>query len=466
MSKQLVSRRKFLHIVSLAATGVIAASCAPASQAPAEAPTQAPAEQAEPTQVQATEAPQAAAAATGARATIRVVSGQDVTELQVRQLIADNFNKAQDKVTAEVVIVKGDRYQSQQTMIAGGNAPDILYLNPWFMYVFADKGVLKALDDYVARDSFSFDGIDPTAVDIGRYLGKLVAMPFEIAPLTVVYNKKLFDAASVPYPTTDWEESTWTWDAFVEMARKLTDAKNEQYGVQFDNWMYPALVYQNGGKILSNRKEIQPDTKCVLDSEEAVSALQWLVDLSTKNQVSAPAAAINQLGGFDRFMAGKIGMYIYGRWLNTFRTIKDFEWDVAALPHVQGKKPATLLLDLHYAVYSGSKNPDAGWEYLKYIITEEPQKANVNTGMAVAVLQKVNEMPVFLESYPPHNERVYIDALKYSIPEDVNAATQAYSAPMNAELEGVFAGTRPVKEGAAAAAKEVNKVLDEWRADK
>ncbi len=448
-----VSRRAFLRrSAALVAGASVIVACGAAPQAgQATAP-----------QAAQTTAAQAAPAQAGVK-TIRVVSGQDVTELQVRQQIGDMFNKAHSDIKAEIAIVKGDRYESQQLMIAGGNSPDVLYLNPGFLYALAARDALLPLDSYIATDNISFDGVLPTAVDIGKYKGKMVAMPFEVAPLTLVYNKKLFDAAGVPYPTTNWADPNWSWDAFVETAKKLTKLDQKQYGVHIDSWMFSTFVFQNGGHVLTNSRDITADTKCVLDSPQAVEALQWLVDLQTKHKVHAPASDTAQLSGFDRFMSGKVAMYVYGRWLNTFRTIKDFEWDVAALPHPTGKEPKTLLLDLHYGISSRSKTPDAAWQYLKFMTTKEPQTTNVSTGMAVSVVDSINQSGAFLLSKPPSNERVYIDALKYAVPEEVNAVTTSYSAALNTELESIFSGSHKVQDGLTAATKSINKALDDWR---
>src|SRR5206468_9981161 len=109
--------------------------------------------------------------------------------------------------------------------------------------------------------------------------------------------------------------------------------------------------------MFSNLKEVHADTKAVIDSPEAAKAFQLETDLSSKYKVAPSSAAMQELGGFDRFMSGKVAMYAYGRWLNTFRTIKDFEWDSAPLPHVNGMKPATVLYTLNYAIYTQSKIP-------------------------------------------------------------------------------------------------------------
>ena len=139
--------------------------------------------------------------------------------------------------------------------------------------------------------------------------------------------------------------------------------------------MYPSILFQYGGHVLSNTKEIQADTKCVINSPEAAKAFQLMVDLRDKYSVSPSAASAQELGGFDRFMSGKVAMYCYGRWLSVFRTITDFEWDTAPLPHVADSDPVTQMFTLNYALYANTPNPDVGWDFLKFLLTSGPQAA-------------------------------------------------------------------------------------------
>lgn len=395
---------------------------------------------------------------------LRVVSGQDVTEIEVREQIAKMYQDVNPDVEIEIMLVTGSRDESQTVMIAGGNPPDILYLNPWFQYIFAQKGVLLDLNPYIEAEGYSFEGIDPVAVEVCRYGDAMTAMPFEVSPAGFVFNKNLFDEAGVPYPPFEWEAENWTWDNLIETAAQLTDESKNQYGAHFENWMYPTALYQYGAQQYTNIKKITPDTKCIIDSPEAAEAFQLLSDLRQKHKVSPSAASVQELGGFDRFMSGKVAMFSYGRWLNTFRTITDFEWDVVPFPHVAGRDPACTLYQLNYAIYSGSKIPDIGWDFLKFLVTEEPQKANVATGMAVAALQVVNTMPIFLDSVPPEHNIVYAEALKWAHPEPNLDAD--FGAVLWPHLDKIFNGTTDDIPGTLAeAAADVNRALDEWRAE-
>lgn len=398
---------------------------------------------------------------TGDKVTLHVVSGQDATEIDVRKKIAEMYHEVNSNVDIQIDLITGARDESQTVMIAGGNPPDVLYFNEWFQYPFFQKGVALPLDSYVTRDKFSFDDILPAAVELNRYKGQLLAMPFEVSPLTIVYNKKLFDDAGVDYPPTKWDDPAWTWEKLVEIATKLTDASKGQYGFSMENWMYPSLLLQNGAKVLSNTKEIQADTKCIINSPEAAKAFQLMVDLQGKYAVSPSAASAQELGGFDRFMSGKVAMYCYGRWLNVFRTITDFQWDTAPLPHVDGGKPATQLFTLNYSLYVKTPNPDIGWDFLKFLVTQGPQGADVASGMAVAVYKPTNDSPDFTTSTPPEHNDVYKEALAYATPSD--NLDVPFTNELNAALDRIWTGAVPVEQGLQEGADAVNAVFDAWR---
>jgi multiple sugar transport system substrate-binding protein len=392
---------------------------------------------------------------------LRVVSGQDATEIEVREQIAEMFQTVNENVEVEIVLITGARDESQTVMIAGGNPPDVLYFNEWFQYPFMQKGVTMPLDSFIERDGYSFDDIVPEAVELCRYKGQMMAMPFEVTPLTIVYNKSLFDEAGIPYPPTSWDDPEWTWDKLIEVAKQLTNPDTGTYGFSIENWMYPSILYQYGGNVLSNSKEIQPDTRCVINSPEAAQAFQLMVDLRDVHGVSPSAASSQELGGFDRFMSGRVAMYCYGRWLNVFRTITDFEWDTAPLPHVEGREPATQMFTLNYSLYANTPNAEVGWEFLKFLLTPEPQAANVATGMAVAAYEPINETPEFLNAAPPEHNSVYSEGLAYARPSE--NLDVPFNNELTAALDRIFTGAVPVEQGLNDAADAVNAVLDTWR---
>lgn len=104
-------------------------------------------------------------------------------------------------------------YTKMNTNIAAGTVPDVFMMSGAYFYNAAMKGVLMELDPYIkaahmdlARDYFT----EPANQ---MYQGKTYGIPGEIDIVALAYNKDLFDAAGVRYPTT-----TWTWHDLMNAA--------------------------------------------------------------------------------------------------------------------------------------------------------------------------------------------------------------------------------------------------------
>ena len=83
---------------------------------------------------------------------------------------------------------------------------------------------------------------------------KTIGFPAVVDNLSLIYNKTVFDAAGVDYPTDDW-----TWDDFRDAAKKLTDPATNTYGYGYSvsgreetTWQFWPHLWQNGGAILSD----------------------------------------------------------------------------------------------------------------------------------------------------------------------------------------------------------------------
>ena len=113
------------------------------------------------------------------------------------------------------------------------------------------------------------------AVQVG---GKVIGMPALVDNLALVYNKKLFDQAGIPYPTANW-----TWDDFRAAAKKLTDPAAKQFGWAYvadgsedTVWRFDALLWQAGGDILNS-----DNTKAEFNSPAGVKAATLLQQMAT-----------------------------------------------------------------------------------------------------------------------------------------------------------------------------------------
>jgi multiple sugar transport system substrate-binding protein len=325
----------------------------------------------------ATEAATTAAATTAAPAlsgTVRVGSWDSADALQPFNDAIASFEAAYPGVTVQLEDVPqgyGDKLLAE---FASGTAPDVFQVGDGDVANFASKGVLEPLDDYISGAKGS-DPLDTSVfysaiADIGKVNGTTYLLTKDYSPLVIYYNKALFDAAGVAYPTDGW-----TWNDFLTAAQKLTvtdaSGKISQWGVELpDGWGDPywtrgilPVIYQNGGDIIS------PDgtkTTGYMDSDATVAALQWYADLFLKYKVAPTKADVAALNGQDLFQTGKVAMLWSGVWpMSQYTTDSTLKIGTVGLP--AGTTRANSICWSGFALYSKSENKDAAWAFLRWI---------------------------------------------------------------------------------------------------
>jgi len=263
-----------------------------------------------------------------------------------------------------------------------GSVPDVVHLDASSAAVFIDNGVLRDLSPFIERDAdFDLEGYFENVTRIAARGDRLYAIPLDFTPMVMYYNKKLFDAAGVPYPRPGW-----TWDEFLETARKLTVFPEgarapTQYGFNFENqpplWMM--WIWNNGGDLLD------PEGRRAtgyFDSPESIAAVQFLVDLMTKHRV-APHLTESAAAGLDLFRAGLAAMDLKGHWMIIDYRADQMNFGVVGLPTNLPRR-VTVVYEAGLAVTAHAKHPDLGWEYIKFMTSKGVQVRRVASGLAIS----------------------------------------------------------------------------------
>ncbi len=278
------------------------------------------------------------------------------------------------RVTAQHVPSSGDQYSEKMiTMTASGHPPDVAYMDGAQAFQLASQGKLLDLTPYIKSDPTK---LLPNA--FYRY-GESRIIGSSIGEITFLYyNKDLFDAAQLDYPPSKPEDA-WTWDRFVDVARKLTkDAKGNDatspsfdpdnirtFGVSFtqDEYTYLPMIWSNGGRFANDA-----GTELLLSQPEAVEALQKLQDLIYKHRVSpTPAQSETMPSTNVLIQSRKVAMDINGHWaILDYSHTKGLSWDMAALPRLGS--PATLLRASARVIFSATRHPGKAYEFYKYHI--------------------------------------------------------------------------------------------------
>ncbi|NPV79724.1 MAG: sugar ABC transporter substrate-binding protein [Firmicutes bacterium] len=308
----------------------------------------------------------------------------DFTVQKAHQKIVDEFNKRfpDIRVNYQHVTVGADYMPKLQTMIAGGSAPDIFQIDPWYFAGLVRKGGLSNLQPYADKTK-GFDEGDffPNSLAGFKYKGDIYGIPREGGPSLLAFNKDLFKAAGLKPPT-----DSWTWTDLLNAARKLTkrDASGRvtQYGFQWGHWA--EWVWSNGGDILSHDNK-----ECVLDQAPAVEALQWLADLIHKEKVAPPVEALTEQNPIEMFMMGRLATLVTVR--SFWYRLKDvrFEWGMELLP--KGKAGRVPVLNANaLCVSSSSKHPEAAWTFINWALGVDGWNIRFEAAQQAGVPQRLS----------------------------------------------------------------------------
>ena len=329
--------------------------------------------------------------------------------------------------------------------------PDVMLMNYRRMADFAGNGALEPLGSFLDKSqSLSLGDLYEPAVKAFQLANQQWCIPQNVSSLVVYYNKNLFDAAGIPYPSNDW-----TWDDFLNAGLALTsdtdgDGVTDQYGAGIEPILYrlAPFIWQIGGELVDDA--VNP-TQLVLDSPTALAAFQWFVDLQLKHHIVPDAVAEAGESSESRFLNGTLGMFFDSRrGTPTFRTITDFDWDVAPLP--RGSQPASIMHSDGYCMAAGSKAKEAAWRFIEFANSRAGQELMVTTGRTVPSMRAVAESPAFLEpDNPPANSQVWVDVVPTLRQVPTMAGWVAVEDAASAEIERAFYGQATVEEAAAAA---------------
>lgn len=264
-------------------------------------------------------------------------SGPDGVQMEK---IVSEYNKTQqkDKINFQI-IPQSEYYKTLDLNLATeSNGPDMVVMHGDMMLSYINKGLLKELDGFLAQNNIIKENYNENAWNNANKLGKQYGVPFDTHPLLLFYNKDMFIKAGL-----DPDAPPKTKEEFIEIAQKLTNLEKQEYGFVVptlwpQQFIFPTLVYQNGGVFLENGKP-------KFDTPEAEKSLNFLRDLIYTYKVSP--SNVQQDGEVTLFLQGKNALHLNGPWMEQQWKDSGMNYGVAEVP---------MLGDVQKAVYANSHN--------------------------------------------------------------------------------------------------------------
>jgi multiple sugar transport system substrate-binding protein len=358
-------------------------------------------------------------------------------------------------------------------LLAAATPPDVFYIgNGAQTTTRAARGALQELGPLVRRDRFDTSDIFEAAVTLYQFCGKQYAYPIDFPNQQLYYNIDAFEQAGVRLPPGNWNDESWTFDRFLDTARRVTrdpESGSGQWGyltghTGFRNWW--VWVSANGGEVFD--KDMKT---CLLNEPPAVEAFQFLQDLVFRHRVMpAPAQATEAGGNLNGFINGRLAISTLPPRFGELRTRFKQRWDVAPHPKGNGSRGRKACAGggTGFAIASpavGAKQVNEGWELVKFLLNRPQVESYIRTVGIVPPLKSVANSSAFIDpSLPPKGIKIFTDGAQYLRPDPAIVRWTDIERTITEELGKLWDNSRNAKAVADSMKQRVDAILKEINA--
>ena len=377
--------------------------------------------------------------------------------------IKEAYESTHEGVTIDMVDLGSSDYMTVlATELSGdGTEFDVVTIKDVPGYAtLVQKNSIIPLDDYIKADGVDLSkyagATDQVVVD-----GKLYELPFRNDFWVLFYNKDLFDAAGVDYPTNDM-----TFDEYDALARKMTDTTfgSQIYGAHYHTWRSAVQLF---GVLDGQHTILDGDYSFFIPyydmvlNQEADGVCRKYADLKTEGLHYSAA-----------FSGGDVAMLNMGSWFiaTMISNLESGEydaslcgnWGIVKYPHAEGVEAGSTLGTITgLAVTSATDTPDAAWEFVKWVSGEEGAAVMASSGNFPAIMtDEAMNLITSLDGFPTDaasKEALNVSNLYLEVPyapnvSEINSILDSYHG-------SIMAGEMSVDDGIEAMNTEVSKIL-------
>ena len=351
--------------------------------------------------------------------------GQAV-EMSVLNTMLKGFNLRYPTIHVKLTILS-DYENAYGTILSGNNIADVFLMPDGDVMPWVPLNRCEDLSAYVESSNIvNLNEMYQSAItryqydfSVGRCTpnGTLIALPKDIGPTVMYYNKAAFRKMQVPFPSNteimNIDDAFEMWDAL-----KQYNSKGEvtMYGV--GGLSIEGLVWSSGGDFLNETRTAFPTKYETLEGfKKGYEYMQrsycdmhdgrpCKVQPPSSWSVGSDAATLFS----NQMLACYIGLKSR---VTQFRKL-NFDWDVCPVPAntVDPSKNAWSG-SVGYSMYNGSGHKEAAWKLIEYIASKEGQELMSATGFQIPVYPSLAEQPDYIEresNNKPANFQCFLQA--------------------------------------------------------
>lgn len=246
----------------------------------------------------------------------------------------DAYNASQSEVVLKNDTVKyTDYYTKLTTALAAKTAPDVVICHASQLVNYVPNNVFVPLDSYIKKAGVNLSDFEGAPLAGCTFNGKIYALPLDVHPLIMYYNKTLLKQAGIDKVPTTYAE--------VLAAAKIVQQKAGVIGIACDDTtatykaytftrIYMSYLKQQGVTILN-----AANTKANFNNEAGAKAYQLLCDMVNKDGVTP--RGLDYDSSVANFKLGKAAFHFNGVWATgSFEEQPGLEFGAAQFPAAFG----------------------------------------------------------------------------------------------------------------------------------
>jgi multiple sugar transport system substrate-binding protein len=363
--------------------------------------------------------------------------------------------------------------------VAGGNAPDLVYMDRQDVGTYAAKGVLMPLTSCIKSQNIKMSQYRQAAVAEVSYKGAVYGIPeFENAR-TLIVNRLIVQKAGLKLS----DISTTNWTKLAQVAKKMSVVKNGKVvRIGFDPKLpefLPLWAKANGQDLMS-----KDGTKAFLNAPKTVQALKFALSLINEqggwNAFSSFRNTFDFFGNGNQYAKNQLGAFPMEDWYYNVLAQTSPQIRIASVPFTN-RKGAVINYEggSTWVIPKAAKNPTAACTWAKTMTAPSTwmaaakeraakvAKANqpftgLFTANAVADQEIYNKVfkasPKFKEWDAAYKNLLFVQRYSFGIPVSP-AGEEVKNAWMNA-VNRVLQGQQSPQDALNQAQKEATSAIN------
>jgi len=318
--------------------------------------------------------------------------------------IGEEFNA--QSTTSEVEVIQrppADVSDSASliTAVRGGEGPDVYLLDRFIVAERAAQGLLQDLGPMMEAAG---DNTDLTEAYVAfsaaeaTYNGTPYALPFDTDVRGLFFNRGMLTEAGVDLEPFNYENGPLTFDALAELVKPVdVDGGDnyEQLGFvpYFGQGFHYTYGFAFGGEFFDYENcQVTPD------DPQVIAGAQWVYDYAAaynpdklfafvQNAIRTGAAPTD-----SPFVQGRLATMINGNWMfanfKTYQPDDDIGYTFMPVQN-EGDTSACMAGGWSGVVPQGAKNPEGGYEFVKYLCGPAGSRTYVQMNNNLPVLKEL-----------------------------------------------------------------------------